>query len=144
MMSGLDSPQLSYRYDVVDMRTIDYRSLYASDQPDALVLAILGDFGDDDPQTVVARLVEKLRALTGPDEKRLRECLSMLEILADNRHLNLNLQETYAMFEINLERLPSYQKGIEKGIEKGLHQALDRLIAGGIPPAQARKLLGLD
>jgi len=96
MASELNSPQLRYRYDVVDMRTIDYRTLYASDQPDALVLAILGDFGGDDPQTVVMRLLEKLRALTGSDEKRLRKCLSMLEILADNRHLNFNLQEAYA------------------------------------------------
>lgn len=92
MASGLDSPQLRYHYDVVDMRTIDYRTLYASDQPDALVLAILGDFGDDDLQTVVIRLLEKLRRLTDPDEGRLRECLAMLEILADNRHLDVNIK----------------------------------------------------
>lgn len=76
--------------------------LSASDQPEALMLAILGDFGADEPPTVVRRLVEKLYTLTGADEKRLRECLSMLEILADNRHLTLNLQETCAMLQINL------------------------------------------
>jgi len=70
-------------------------TLSASDQPDALVLAILGDFGAEDLATMVRRLVEKLCALTGPDEKRLREYLAMLEILADNRHLALNLQEPY-------------------------------------------------
>ena len=91
--------------------------LSASDQPEALMLAILGDFGADEPPTVVRRLVEKLYTLTGADEKRLRECLSMLEILADNRHLTLNLQETCVMLQINLERLPSYQIGMEKGLE---------------------------
>ena len=99
--------------------------MYASNQPDALVLAILGDFGDDDPQMVVTRLVEKLRRLTDPDEGRLRECLAMLEILADNRHLALNLQEAYAMLQINLERLPSYQKGLEKGMEQGMEQGME-------------------
>jgi hypothetical protein len=46
---------------------------------------------------VVVRLLEKLRRLTEPDEGRLHECLSMLEILADNRHLTLNLQEAYGI-----------------------------------------------
>ena len=58
--------------------------------------AFLGDFGDDDPQTVSMRLLEKLRRLTDPDEGWLRDYLSMLEILADNRPLTLNLQEAYA------------------------------------------------
>jgi hypothetical protein len=40
----------------------------------------------------------------------------------DNRHLTLNLQEAYTMLQINLERLPSYQKGIEKGMEEGAHR----------------------
>lgn len=139
MVSGLDSPQLRYRYDVVDMRTIDYRTLYASNQPDALVLAILGDFGDDDPQMVVTRLVEKLRRLTDPDEGRLRECLAMLEILADNRHLALNLQEAYAMLQINLERLPSYQKGLEKGMEQGMEQGMEK----GMEEGEHRKALAV-
>lgn len=122
MAAGLDSPQLHYRYAVVDMRTVDYRGLYASDQPDAVVLAILGDFGDEAPQDVVRRLLEKLRALTGADERRWRDCLQMLEILADNRQLNHTLQETCAMLQINLERLPSYRQGMEKGMEKGMKQ----------------------
>ncbi len=31
MKAELDSPQLRYRYDLVDMHKIDYRTLYASD-----------------------------------------------------------------------------------------------------------------
>ncbi len=48
------------------------------------------------------RLLEKLRRLTDPDEGGLRDYLSMLEVLADNRHLTLNLQEAYAILQINL------------------------------------------
>jgi hypothetical protein len=43
----------------------------------------------------------------------------MLEILADNRQLNIDIQEAYEMLQINIERLPSYVKGMEKGMEKG-------------------------
>ena len=117
MASGLNSPQLQYCYDLV-MREMDYHTLYESQNPNALVLAILCDFGGDDPQVVV-RLLEKLRNLMGQDEGRLCECL---EILADNRHFNVNIQETYDMLEINIERLPSYQKGLETGIEKGIEK----------------------
>ncbi len=135
MASGLESPQLQYRYETVDMRDIDYRTLYDSQSPDALVLAVLGDFGGDDPQAVVVRLLKKLRALAGQDEGRLREYLQMLEVLADNRHLGVNIQEAYDMLQIDIERLPSYQKGIEKGIEKG-----ERIKALQI----ARELLALN
>ena len=122
MASGLDSPQLQYRYETVDMRDIDYRTLYDSQSPDALVLAILGDFGGDDPQEVVTRLLVKLRSLAGQDEGRLREYLQMLEVLADNRHIGVNIQEAYDMLQIDIERLPSYRKGMEKGMEKGEHR----------------------
>ncbi|MDG4598245.1 MAG: hypothetical protein P9F75_21560 [Candidatus Contendobacter sp.] len=48
--------------------------------------------------------------------------MSMLDILADNRHLNIHFQKVYAMLQINIERLPSYQKGMEKGMEEGAHR----------------------
>lgn len=36
------------------------------------------------------------------------------------------------------------EEGLEKGREAGLREALDRLVAGGIPVEQAKKLLGLE
>lgn len=132
---GLDSPQLQYRYEMIDMRDIDYRTLYDSQGPDAIVLAILSDFGGEDAQEIVVRLLNKLRLLMGHDEGRLREYLQMLEVLADNRDLGINIQEAYDMLQIDIERLPSYQKGMEKGMEKGEHlKAL----------AIARELLSLN
>jgi len=35
MANTLNSPQLSYCYDLIDMREIDYQTLYNSDSPDA-------------------------------------------------------------------------------------------------------------
>lgn len=35
---------LEYRYSIIDMHTIDYQDLLKQDSPDAIVLAILGDF----------------------------------------------------------------------------------------------------
>jgi len=36
------------------------------------------------------------------------------------------------------------KEGMEKGMEKGLKLALDRLLAAGIDPAEARRMLELD
>ncbi|MCD2450697.1 hypothetical protein GO003_009865 [Methylicorpusculum oleiharenae] len=54
----------------------------------------------------------RLQELTGQDEKMRRDCLQMLEILTDNRALSVNIQEAYDKLHIDIEKLPSYQKGM--------------------------------
>ncbi|MGH8559642.1 MAG: hypothetical protein ACRESZ_19770, partial [Methylococcales bacterium] len=58
------------------------------------------------------------------DEKARRDYLQMLEILADHRNLNIDIKEAYDMFQINFERLPSYQKGEQEGIKKGIKKGI--------------------
>ncbi len=65
----------------------------------------------------------------------------MLEILADNRHLALDLRETHAMLHIDLERLPSYQKGLEKGMEQGREEGREK---GAHRKALAEALLAMN
>ncbi len=51
MPAGLEEPGLlDYRYGLVDMHRIDCADLLEQDNPDALVLAVLCDFGDRRPQ----------------------------------------------------------------------------------------------
>jgi len=141
MSNILSSPQLNYHYERIDMREIDYQTLYNSDSPDALVLAILCDFRGNDPGEMVIHILQKLHALTRHDEPRQREYIQMLEILADNRHLNINIQEAYDMLHIEIERLPSYQKGIEKGIEKGMEKGMEKGIEKGREEGEHKKSL---
>ena len=61
MAAGLESPQLQYRYEMLDMRDIDYRTLYDSQSPDALVLAEGGQL--EDPASFVKRLNALLLAI---------------------------------------------------------------------------------
>jgi predicted transposase/invertase (TIGR01784 family) len=46
----------------------------------------------------------------------------MLEILATNRLLNLDIQQEFEMLEIEIEKLPSFLIGQERGIEQGIEQ----------------------
>ncbi len=53
---------------------------------------------------------------------RLREYVSMLEILASNRELNLNIEEELEMLSIDYEKMPTYRIGMKKGVQQGLEQ----------------------
>jgi len=132
MAAGQSGPQLVYRYQLIDMRSVGYRTLFDQGTPESLVLSVLCDFQGESAGQVVRHILRRLEALTGDNEKLRREYLEMLEILADNRKLNIDIKEAYDMLQINIERLPSYQKGMEKGIEQGLEKGLDKGLEKGL------------
>jgi predicted transposase/invertase (TIGR01784 family) len=101
------------------------------------------------PIHVLDRLVRTLHETPG----RLREYVSMLEILASNRDLNVDIQEELKMLTIEFEKLPTYRMGLTKGeelgVEKGLKQGLEESRKEGIAEEKvkvAKKLMemGLD
>ncbi|MCB2262590.1 MAG: hypothetical protein LGR52_06570, partial [Candidatus Thiosymbion ectosymbiont of Robbea hypermnestra] len=117
MPAGIDEPGLQgYRYGLVDMHRIDCSGLLTQDNPDALVLAILCDFGGRDPKAVVSYIVQRLRELLGKDERGFREYMNMLEIYSENRELALHVKEAEHMLtRADVERLPSFAIGFERG-----------------------------
>jgi predicted transposase/invertase (TIGR01784 family) len=126
MASGISSEQLQYHYNMLDMHEMDYQFFMQQNSADALVLAVLCDFKETEPRAVVHEILTRLMAIQQDDFKTLREYVSMLEILATNRNLNLDIQQEFEMLEIEIEKLPSFligqERGIEQGIEKGIEQ----------------------
>jgi predicted transposase YdaD len=91
-----------------------------------LVLAVLCDFGGREPQEVVNYIVRRLSELTGTDEKRFREYMTMLEILSENRNLRPQIEEAERMLtQIDIERMPSYVIGLERGERLGERLGLE-------------------
>nr|VFK38612.1 MAG: protein of unknown function (DUF4351) [Candidatus Kentron sp. TC] len=122
---GIDLPGIRYRYGIVDMRNVDCRRLLERDTPDALVLAILCDFGDRDPQAVVNHIYGRIAALLGNELKRFREYVEMVHILSTNRDLAKQIEEADKMLtRIDVERMPAYWRVLEKGMEKGMKQGM--------------------
>nr|VFK71480.1 MAG: hypothetical protein BECKUNK1418H_GA0071006_106814 [Candidatus Kentron sp. UNK] len=131
MRNGFDGPDFHYRYDLVDMRAVGCEYLIKKDTPEALVLSILCDFGDRDPQEVVDYIYTRLRELLGDNSKRLRECIDMLHILSVNRDLDRQIEEAEKMLtQIDMTRIPSYRIGMEKGrlegMEKGRLEGMEK------------------
>ncbi len=129
MHSIIDEENLSYRYQLLDMRSIDCQTFLQHNTPDALVLAILCDFKGQDARYVVRQILQRLKALLKDNESGFREYWTMLEILSSNRNLqNILREETDMLSATKISDLPSYQggwqEGHQEGHQEGLHQGL--------------------
>ena len=136
-----------YRYRVLDMRDQDSEHFLNSDNPDALVLAILCDPKSLEPNALVAHIIKELRRLHGDKLDNLRDSLKMLDVLSGNRGLQDVVEETINMY-IDEEKLGIYQAvkkkgeaiGIKKGEARGIKKGEARGEARGIKKGEARGL----
>ena len=150
-----------YRYKVSDMRSQDSEYFLDSDNPDALVLAILCDPKGLEPKVLVVHIIKKLSRLHGPRLDNLRASLEMLDVLASNRDLQDLVKENAEMY-VDVEKLGIYQlvkekseaKGLEKGLERGMAKGLSKGLEQGhqeiilqllakLPPDQVADLSGV-
>ena len=125
MSDHLETSAWRYCYEVLDMRSKDSDYFLSSDNPDALVLAILCDPKGREPSAVVAHIVKKLVRLHGDKLDNLRNSLMMLDVLASNRDLQSLVKENHDMF-VDIEKTSLYQLGVERGVEQGLEQGSER------------------
>lgn len=127
MPNHLRRPDIDFRYSIRDMHQIDCQSLLAHDSPDALVLAVLCDFGEREPQSVVNQIFLRLKQLVGDDHKRLREYIDMIEVLSENRNLKPLLKKAEKMLtQVDVTKLPSYELGMEAGMEAGKKAGIEQ------------------
>jgi len=152
MADGFDQPDFSYRYRVIDLHAVDCGVLLGEDSPDAWVLAILCDFGERLPREVVHDILTRLQRHFAEHPARLREYVEMLDVLADNRDLNLDVYEEMSMLSVNVERLASYRIGMERGREEGREEGAreektgiaQNLLRIGLPYQQVVAVTGLS
>lgn len=126
MAAGFDMPDFSYRYRMIDLHAVDCDKLLRQDTPDAWVLAILCDFKERLPREVAHTILSRLQQRFADNPPRFREYVEMLNILADNRDLNLDIYEEITMLSVNIERTALYRIGMEKGIEQGIEQGIEK------------------
>ena len=119
-------------------------------RPDVIVLAILCDPQEQEPNALVARIIKELRRLHGDKLDKLRDSLEMLDVLAGNRNLQTVVKENTKMY-IDTEKLGIYQlvkekgeaKGQAKGLELGEQKVLLQLLKK-FSPEQVAELSGVS
>jgi predicted transposase/invertase (TIGR01784 family) len=122
MQDYINNTNIAYKYKIIDMRNIDCNYFLKKDNPDALILAILCDFKDKNPQEIIKFIIDKLIEYTKNDINSFRKYMLMLEELSTNRDLRDLIKEQEMLSAIRYEDLPSYDIGLEKGIEKGIEK----------------------
>lgn len=119
-----------YYFHIISISTIDYRIFLRSQKPEEKMLAILGDFGKDSPQTVLTKVaIEILQDAKGDLLKEKRK--NQLRILAQLRNLvaeNIEIMEPVSSF-FKKERDIFYIVGQRMGMEKSKSKFVKNLLS---------------
>lgn len=119
MSDRVERGNLSFQYRLLDMHSIDYTLLINREEPDAWVMAILCDFKGRNPQDIIHGVLTRLIEYCDGNQKQLHDYIKMMEVLGNNRDLNINIQEELEMLSVNIEELPTYRIGMKQGKEEG-------------------------
>jgi len=114
--SGID-----YRYNIIDMKSIDCEELLSLNTPEAVVLAILCDFKDKNKQEVVNEIVRKVYQLSKNRQEFLKN-IEILTIFSTNRNLAfLKYPETIInplikskRYELNQIFVSKFEHGVDE------------------------------
>ena len=86
MVRELVHKNVSFRFHVINMQTISHQEFIHSDKPEDVILAILCDFEDQEPEQIIETVLRRLKLLA-TDELDLRKYVKQLEILSKLRKL---------------------------------------------------------
>jgi hypothetical protein len=128
---GSDDPQhitknhlitlgLDHRFEVIVLKQIPKEKFIHSNVPEEVVLAILCDFGEDNPEDVVKQILAHLHKICRKSV-RLKKYQKQLLILSRLRKMELIVKTQVEAMTIHydIETDGLYLQGIEEGIEEG-------------------------
>ncbi len=141
MKGELDLKKLHFSYDILDLSTIDYRLLLYAEKPAEKILAVLGDFGKEDPATVITRITTEVMR-SSEDELERQQRKNQLRILLQLRKFTLENIETMESVSTFFKKENDFlycigknegkqegeKAGIEKGIEKSKAEVVKKLL----------------
>ena len=141
MADGIQQSGMDYRYQIIDMHTVDCETLLNQGTPEGLVFAILCDFKGRSEREVVHYILQRLRQLTADNETQFREYVRMLEVLSTNRDLEHVIEEEEKMLsQVDQTRLPSYRIGMQQGMQEGMQEGIQQGMQQGMQQ-EARTML---
>ncbi len=142
MKDYIEHPNLKFNFKIANLSEINYHELLNSNLPESVMLAILGDFQNENPKQVISTILHRLRVVVR-DDIFLQKCFFRLEILSELRNLEtetikqirnmpitgIDIRKTYFYQEV--QRL-NREEGREIGIEEGLERTAINLLKKGM------------
>lgn len=89
MITELQSEDLTFKYNLLSIKTIDYKIFLNSNKPEEIVFAVLSNFGIEQPKKAIEKIINKLEETTKTD-LTLKKYLRQLRILSGLRKLDRN------------------------------------------------------
>lgn len=127
MINRIEERDLKFRFHLIVLYQIDYKVFLASEKPEQKILAVLGDFCQEDAEIVLRKIIEGIKAKTNGSLAGQRY-MNQLRILVQLR--NLETQFNHIMESVSTffkeERDPYYIRGFQKGTEKATIKAAIR------------------
>jgi hypothetical protein len=116
---------LIFEYKVINLQDFDVELFLTSEQPEEIILAILANFGTNQPEEVVKSILNRIQDLIGKGLK-LQKYTRQLQILSMLRDLqpvtNKVIQNMALLFDIRKDIV--YQQGISDATEKAVIKML--------------------
>lgn len=124
---------LDFSFELINLQEIDYRVFLSSQKPEEIILAILGDFGNDKTDIVIETILQRIKDTTKPNLKR-QKTVKQLEILSNLRKLQqqiINHLETMAL-TYDIENDIRFKQGEAKGEAKKAASAVKNLLSSSL------------
>jgi hypothetical protein len=120
MAVNLEEENLFFRFNLITFNRLDYQVFINSAEPEAILLALLGDFGNDSPKKAVENIIAKLakQSKKSSDFERHMQQLRILANLRSLQPLTEKLMESITKY-FKEENDFLFQKGELKGKLEG-------------------------
>ncbi|SOD98467.1 hypothetical protein [Spirosoma fluviale] len=93
MLTRLQEEQLTFDYNLIVFAELDYQLFLTSEKPEDVVLAILADFKQQSPETVVRQVIDRIDQ-TAQGDFAMKRYFQQLRILAQLRNLQTQIDKT--------------------------------------------------
>ncbi|GAB3997729.1 hypothetical protein GCM10028807_43500 [Spirosoma daeguense] len=129
MRRELEQEDLLFRFHVRNVVDVPYSDFLNTDKPEEMVLAILGNMGNEPPVKVVQQILNAIKAIE-PSQLALGKFFRQIEVLSKLRNIqSVVIEQFEAMaivydLETDIRYLQGKQKGAEEALLRGVQEGL--------------------
>ncbi len=127
MLTELETELVFTGFKLLDFTQLDPEDLIASQIPEEVLLAILGNFRKEQSLDIIKRILRRLKELNN-DEIALKNYIKQLTILSRLRKLESETKKEAAIMPISYDIKTDglYLEGIKEGMEKGMEKGIKK------------------
>lgn len=111
----IESKQLSYNFPLITFSELDYHIFLKSDKPEEIILGILANFREEDPENILKEIIHRIEK-TADGDFSLRRYVKQLRVLSQLRNLEIEIEKNMISIAeyIDEERDVLYIRGRKK------------------------------